>query len=78
MALRCGIMIRERRMMKLRCGVRIIERYKEEGRRYKLNAEGEFVLCGKPAITIIDGTARCAEHLYHGPRAAGKSVFLDE
>ena len=64
--------------MKLRCGVRVIERYKNGGRRYKLTEEGEFVLCGKPAITIIEGTARCAEHLFHGPRMAGKSVYLDE
>ncbi len=46
--------------------------------RYKLTPRDDFILCGKPAVAIIDGETRCAEHLYHGPRQAGRSVYLDE
>jgi hypothetical protein len=65
-----------RRMMALRCSARVIAKDKMGAFRFKRTSEDNFVLCGKPAIATIDGETRCAEHLFHGPRQAGKSIYL--
>ncbi len=65
-------------MMKLRCAARDLLWDEKGSARYNRTAEGDFVLCGEPVVAIIQGETRCAKHLFHGPRMAGKSVFLDE